>query len=80
MKRYHFTEAIITALLLAMVIAALIYLVKYEIPERNKEVLLMLIGAITAKFCDAIGYWFNSSRGSQAKDAIIANSQPLSEK
>jgi len=46
---------------------------KVEMPPANKEIGLILLGVLGAKFGDVIGYFFGSSKGSADKTALINN-------
>ncbi len=51
---------------------ALIYLVfLYEVPSPNKEIGLMVIGALVANFNSIINYFFGSSKGSSDKTDLL---------
>jgi uncharacterized membrane-anchored protein len=66
------------AALIVIVVVILIYVVfKTSLPPENKDIALMVIGAIVMKFGDVVGYFFNSSKGSAEKTDIIARSQPI---
>jgi hypothetical protein len=54
------------------------YLIKFPIPTENREILLILIGAIGSKFGDVVAFWINSSMGSHNKDKAAQNVQPNS--
>lgn len=41
---------------------------KTEMPNANKDLGLLVIGALVAKFGDVVGYFFGSSKGSADKD------------
>lgn len=64
--------------------AVLAFLAARGIPENQstRDILTMLVGALTAQFANVLGYYFGSSRGSTEKDAVIATqmrrtAQPL---
>lgn len=48
-----------------------------NVPIPNKEILLILLGALSAKFADVIGYFFGSSKSSSDKNDMLFNSQPV---
>lgn len=48
-------------------------LIKNPAPVENKDILLIVIGALVAKFGDVVGYFYGSSRGSADKTDIMAN-------
>lgn len=51
---------------------ALLYLVVVvTIPSPNKEVSLLVIGALVAKFSDVVGYFYGSSKGSADKNEML---------
>jgi gas vesicle protein len=43
----------------------------------DQESLLILLGALSAGFGAVLNFFFGSSHGSQAKDAMLANSAPV---
>lgn len=43
------------------------------LPVENKDVGLMIIGALVAKFSDVVGYFFGSSKGSADKTEMMNN-------
>jgi hypothetical protein len=42
-------------------------------PEKNKDIGLLVVGALVAKFSDVVSYFFGSSKGSADKTEIINN-------
>ena len=51
------------------------FLLFRTMPVESKDVLLLLLGALTATFKDVYGYYFGSSSGSAKKDDMLANSK-----
>ena len=47
------------------------FLLFRTMPVESKDVLLLLLGALTATFKDVYGYYFGSSSGSSKKDDIL---------
>jgi drug/metabolite transporter (DMT)-like permease len=45
-------------------------------PEGVKDVIVFLLGALTTSVITMVGFFFNSSQGSAAKDAMLLNAQP----
>lgn len=68
----YWTPSIVTYLLIFGFSATLYFLVTRPVPAENKDILLILIGALAAKFGDAIAYWLGSAATSKAKDAALA--------
>ena len=44
-----------------------------EVPQGNKDLGLLVIGALVVKFGDVVGYFFGSSKGSADKNEMIKN-------
>lgn len=44
---------------------------KKVLPSENKEIALLVIGALVVKFGDVVGYFFGSSKGSADKTQIM---------
>lgn len=51
----------------------LIVVFRTEMPDKNKDIGLLVIGALVAKFSDVVAYFFGSSKGSADKSEIINN-------
>jgi hypothetical protein len=65
------------AALLVIAILTLVCVVFFvELPSGNKEVALLIIGALVAKFSDVIAYFFNSTKGSAEKNELLYNATP----
>ncbi len=47
------------------------------VPQDSSGVVFMLFGSIATAFGSVIAFHFGSSRGSQAKDVLLANSTPI---
>jgi len=60
------------ALIVVGFFAVLIALVSREVPETNKDLLNLIVGALIASFASIVGYFFGSSAGSAAKTDIMA--------
>jgi len=66
---------------LAAVVVILFFIVVYlmlycTIPVANQGPLNIIVGGLITGFATVLNYFFGSSKGSQAKDDIIANSTP----
>ena len=46
-------------------------LISISIPEQNKEILNIVVGALIGSFSSIVAYFFGSSLGSARKDEII---------
>ena len=56
------------------------YVLVSGLPLNGSEVLLMLLGTLSAGWTGVMAFYFGSSSGSQKKDAMIHNSIPRDEK
>lgn len=51
---------------------ALLYILIYAgIPEQNKEILNIVVGALIGSFTSVVGYFFGSSLGSKDKTEVM---------
>ena len=53
--------------------ALLILLVKSSVPEPNKDLLNLVVGALIGSFAGVVNYFFGSSAGSAKKDQTISD-------
>lgn len=55
---------------------ALLYILIYAgIPEQNKEILNIVVGALIGSFTSVVGYFFGSSLGSKDKTEVMGGGQ-----
>ena len=59
------------ALIVIAFFATIYLLAKVEMPLTNKDLLLIVIGALVAKFGDVVAYFFGSSKGSADKNEML---------
>ena len=59
---------ILGAIIVIAFFATIYLLAKVEMPLTNKDLLLIVIGALVAKFGDVVAYFFGSSKGSADKN------------
>lgn len=55
----------------------LLLLCFHVVPKENEGLLDVIFGVFLAMCKDSTGYFFNTSKGSTDKDAVIANSSPV---
>jgi hypothetical protein len=48
-----------------------LYLLKYEIPEGNRDIIHILFGTIDGSVITILSFYYGSSKGSQEKTEII---------
>lgn len=71
-------EAYMYLLGLAIVVGffLLMYLLIYQnIPENNKDILNIVIGALIGSFTTVVGYFYGSSKGSSDKTKLLNDQQ-----
>lgn len=69
---YQYALGTLVALGFFATLACLIFV---EMPEKNKEPLLILLGVLGSKFSDVVGYFYNSSKGSADKSEVLNKMQ-----
>lgn len=62
---------ILGAIIVIAFFATIYLLAKVEMPITNKDLLLIVIGALVAKFGDVVAYFFGSSKGSADKNEML---------
>jgi len=53
--------------------ALLVMLVVHIVPEQNKDLLNITVGALIGSFAAVVGYFYGSSAGSAAKEKTISD-------
>jgi uncharacterized membrane protein YqgA involved in biofilm formation len=67
----------LVGLTILFVFASLVLkLIHEEIPERNREIIIHIIGMVEGALGVLVTFYYGSSKGSQKKDELIANSLP----
>lgn len=78
-RRGH-SVSLIPGLMTIMLTALMFWMINRlfisAVPIDNKDVLLVLLGAVVMVWKDYAGFWIISSRSSQEKDKLLANSVP----
>jgi uncharacterized BrkB/YihY/UPF0761 family membrane protein len=65
-------QYILGILIVAAFFAVIIFLMYVTIPERNKDLLNILLGALIASFTTVKDYFFGSSKGSAEKTDLLS--------
>lgn len=72
MKAKDIFQYILGALITLGFFVLLYLLVTSEVPEKNKDLLNLVVGALIGSFATIVGYFYGSSKGSAEKNDIIA--------
>jgi len=54
----------------------LIFMMKWNVPDANKDMLNIMLGALGGAWISIISYYFGSSSSSSKKDTMLLNSRP----
>lgn len=71
MKTKEIYMYVLGALIVIGFYLVLIIVFKLSIPDSNKDLALLVIGALIAKFSDVVGYFYGSSKGSSDKNEML---------
>lgn len=65
------TPKILAAIITLGFLGVLFYMVRYGLPEQNRDSLLMMLGALGSGWTMVLGYYYGTSAGSAAKNEIL---------
>jgi drug/metabolite transporter (DMT)-like permease len=71
MKGKDLFQYILGGLIVAGFFILLYLLVSAEVPEVNKDLLNLVVGALIGSFATVVGYFYGSSKGSSDKDELL---------
>jgi uncharacterized membrane protein YbhN (UPF0104 family) len=72
MKSKDIFQYILGALIVAGFFVLLYLLISTEVPEKNTNVLNLVIGALIGSFTTIVGYFYGSSKGSSEKTELLS--------
>lgn len=72
MKGKDLFQYALGGLIVAGFFTLLYLLISSEIPEPNKDLLSLVVGALIGSFSTIVGYFYGSSKGSAEKDKLIS--------
>lgn len=76
MKKTREIYMLILGALIVIGFFVLLYILVYSgIPETNKEILNIVVGALIGSFTGVVGYFFGSSIGSKDKTDLMGGGQ-----
>jgi hypothetical protein len=64
-------QYVLGALIVIGFFVLLYMLIRKEVPEVNKDLLNLVVGALIGSFATIVGYFFGSSKGSAEKNDLI---------
>jgi hypothetical protein len=70
-KKNDLIQMILAAVIITGFFALLILLILHDVPEKNQELLYLVVGALIGSFSAVVGYYFGSSAGSAAKTELL---------
>ncbi len=68
-------QYILGGLIVAGFFVLLYLLVMSEVPEKNKDLLNLVVGALIGSFATVVGYFYGSSAGSAAKTELLSKKE-----
>lgn len=71
MKPAQIAMYILAGLIVTGFFSILGLLIFVEIPDKNKDILLMIVGALIASFSALVSYYFGSSKSSSDKNELL---------
>lgn len=60
-------RGVMSVLMILMMIGLFILIFMIELPENNKDMAYLLVGAVSGSFTTIIAFWYGSSQGSADK-------------
>ena len=72
--------AVLTVMLTGLVSSLTYILCFVSIPVDSKEPLLIMLGVVTAVWKDSMSYWWQSTKSSEDKTKMLANSVPANQR
>ena len=72
MKAKDLFQYILGGLIVVGFFTLLVLLVIHIVPEQNKDLLNITVGALIGSFAAVVGYFYGSSAGSAAKEKTIS--------
>ena len=68
-------QYVLGALIVAGFFTLLYLLVSKTVPEINKDLLNLVVGALIGSFATVVGYFFGSSKGSAEKTELLSKKE-----
>lgn len=68
---------ITVSIIVSVTFGIVLYVVLTHVGIPESQMVILMIGILSAKFGDVVNYWIGSSSGSKAKDETIAQNNQL---
>lgn len=72
MKAKNIFQYVLGSLIVIGFFVLLIVLVYTQVPDQNKDLLNLVVGALIGSFATVVGYFYGSSLGSADKNQLLA--------
>ena len=74
MKAKSIFQYVLGALIVVGFFVLMVVLVYTQVPDTNKDLLNLVVGALIGSFATVVGYFYGSSLGSSEKNELIKKS------
>lgn len=71
MKAKNIFQYVLGALIVVGFFVLMVVLVYTQVPETNKDLLNLVVGALIGSFATVVGYFYGSSLGSSDKNELL---------
>lgn len=72
-----FIPALLTCFVVGAFTATLILLLKFDVPDTNRDIVVYMIGQLSGGFTSALAFWLGTTRDSSRKTEMLAKSAPI---
>lgn len=69
------TPKVLAAIITIGFLGVLFYMIRYGLPEQNRDSLLMMLGALSSGWGMMLAYYYGTSAGSAAKNELLARNK-----
>jgi hypothetical protein len=68
--------ALLTCFVVGAFTTTLILLLKFDVPQTNRDIVVYMIGQLSGGFTSALAFWLGTTRDSSRKTELLAQAQP----
>lgn len=73
LNKVDIMKTLVGSVILLIFLMLVLSLTNHEMPEGNREIIIHVLGIIEGAVMMIVGFYYGSSKGSQAKDETIKN-------